>query len=244
MRFDLMGKKEGGFVKSRLPQRVISDADSDFLDELAKLKELPDRVFWKECFNRSKLTRGYTEEKILRLGKLASDCGEEYADKYRDELQGRSITELCRAKGIIINEFAMPQSPTMELFGLFEAPNTISIRADLLRDCNNYLKSSGIGDIIGNINCGDIVLAHEFFHFVECKNEESIITCTYTEPHGLLGTGRVVPALGEIAAMSFARRLLLLDWNPFILDCVMMSMNNLPAARAIAGRLLHFDNEA
>ncbi|MCI7623038.1 MAG: hypothetical protein MSS54_01770 [Clostridiales bacterium] len=238
---DIFRKKEGGFVKSRLPQRVISDSDEEFLKLLERVKQLPDSVFWRECFNRSRITREYSDEKVLRLGEMASECGERYADEYRDELDEGSVPALCNKHGVTIEELAIPQSPMLELFGLFEAPNKISVRADLLQKCDDYVKKAGIDAIIGPVSCSDVLLAHEFFHYVEWENRDSIITCTYTEPQGLLKTERIIPALGEISAMSFARRLLSLDWNPFMLDCVMMSMDNIPAAETIARRLLSLD---
>lgn len=234
-------KEEDGFSQSRLPQRAVNGTGADFPALLKAVKALPDSVFWEECFSRNRITKKYTPKKMLALGQMASDCGEEYAEKYRGELADGSMLELCRKNGITVRELTIPQSPAMELFGLFESPNTISIRADLLQECDDYVKAAGISAVLDGVSCGEVLLAHEFFHFLECKYEACIFTCTYTEPQGLFAVPRNVPPLGEIAAMSFAKHLFRLSWNPFMLDCVMMIMDNLPAAAVIAERLLRFN---
>ena len=242
MIFDLPSKEEDDFLQGRLPQRNVSEVDADFLALLKEVKDLPDSTFWKECFSRNKTTKKFSQGKMLRLGQMASDCGKEYAEKYRAEFAGGSMKELCLKNGITIQKFTMPQSPAVELFGLFEAPNSISVRADLLQECDSYVKSTGISTVLDGVNCGEVLIAHEFFHFLEYRNEKSIITCTYSEPQGLFAKRRSIPLLGEIAAMSFAKHLFQLSWNPFMLDCVMMSMDNIPAATVIAERLLRFDH--
>lgn len=232
--------KEGGFVKSRLPERTVNGRDEQLLAMLLEIKRLPDRIFWRESFLRGALSRKWPEEKMLSLGQQASDCGKGYAKEFAPGLAGGSMRELCSRNGIAISGFDMPLSSGLEIFALFETPDIISIRDDLLANCDAYAADSGIYDVLGSFGCEEIILAHEFFHFIEYRDESSIFSCTYTEPSGLFKKQRAVPALGEIAAMSFAKELLNLEWNPFVLDCVMMSMNNMTAAKTIAQRLIDF----
>lgn len=232
--------KEGGFVKSRLPERTVNGRDEELLEMLSEIRELPDSIFWRESFLRCALSRKWTEEKMLSLGQKASDCGKDYAKEFAPGLAEGQMRELCARSGIVIGGFDMPLSSGLEIFALFETPNIISIRDDLLANCDDYAAGSGIYEALGSFVCEEIILAHEFFHYIEYRDEGSIFSSTYTEPSGLFKKQRTVSALGEIAAMSFAKELLGLEWNPFVLDCVMMSMNNMPAAKAIARRLIEF----
>ena len=225
--------EEGGFSASRLPPDT-SPAGEDFALSLARLRRLPDEDYWRECFRRFRQTRGWSEEKMERLGRLASACGEEQAACFA----GESVEELYAARGLTLRELEPPPPGAMELFALYEAPGTVSLRSDLLREADEYLRSAGLDSLLGGRSCREVILAHEFYHDLECSEGRAVFTAAYRERSGLLGLQEQVPALGEIGAMSFARRLLSLDWNPFLLDCVILYPRNPGAAEAIAGRLL------
>ena len=126
----------------------------------------------------------------------------------------------------------------MEIFALFEPPDKISIRTDLLKNCDGYFSSSGLYDVLGIFSSKEVILAHEFFHYIENRDEGNIFTRCYKEPCGFFKHYTELPPLGEIAAMGFARALLGLSWSPFLLDCAMMGMNDMISAMAIANRLL------
>lgn len=215
--------------------RKVSVPDAEFAGRIAGLAAAPDEIFWQESFLRSAYTRNKPRQEVCGLGGRADKCGRLYGRQV--PLNGRTVEELCVENGMEIQGFSMPTSPDMEIFALFEPPATIYIRADLFADCDRYISDSGLSEVLGAFCCKDVVLAHEFFHFLEDRDCRTIFTRTYREPAGLLRRKTALPPLSEIAAMSFAREMLHLPWSPFILDIVMMSMYDMDSALTILRRL-------
>ena len=227
--------KEGGFWTSRLPQKENENSRKDELPALlAALRDLPDESFWRECFGRYPQTASWPAEKMDELGRRASVCGEEQAVRFA----GQSLEGLYGAHGLHVGELEQTQASGMMLFALFEAPDRVLLRSDLLEAAEDYVKSTLPGLLREDLSCRALILAHEFYHYLECREDSELFTAAYRERSGLLGLPAVVPALGEIGAMSFARRLLSLEWNPFLLDCVMLAGTSPHSAAAIAKRLL------
>lgn len=215
--------------------------EAEFTDRIARLISAPGEVFWRECFLRGASTRSRTIPEVRDLGGKAEACGRSYARQF---MPLRAPMEaLCREIGLDIRAFAMPESPSMEIFALFEPPATIFIRPDLLADCDAYIQKSGLCQALGRFRCEDVVLAHEFFHFLENRDGGEIFTRAYREPAGLFRRKNPLPPLSEIAAMSFAGELLGFHWSPFLLDSVMLHMHDMLSALAIVERLERFAAE-
>lgn len=195
----------------------------------------PDAVFWRECFLRSACTREKSPQAVVELGTRAEACGRTYGRAVR--AGGRDISQLCRDNGLAIRELAVPKSPGMEVFALFEPPDAIYVRTALLAGCDRLIRDSGMDAVLGRFCCMDVVLCHEFFHFLEMRHRESIFTRTYREPVGPFKRRAQLPPLGEIAAMGFAREVLGLKWSPFLLDCILLGIDDAPSALALLGRL-------
>lgn len=223
------------------PFPEVGPPEAEFTGRIAGLISAPEEVFWRECFLRNASTRNRTIPEVRTLGGRAEACGQTYARQFMP--LRTPVDALCRENGLEIRGFAMPESPSMEIFALFEPPATIFIRPDLLADCDAYIQKSGLCQVLGSFRCEDVVLAHEFFHFLESRAGGEIFTRVYREPAGLFRRKAPLPPLSEIAAMRFARELLGLPWSPFILDSVMLHIHDIPSALAIVKRLERFAAE-
>ncbi len=204
---------------------------------ISALGALPPQRFWVECFSRYASSRSLSLGAMLTLGGQAAQCGERYAQTLL-ETSRDPVEDLCAALGLKLREFTMPPSPSMEVFALFETPNTVYLRSELLKNAGEALEKQGIFDILGEFDLREVILAHELFHFLEYRDADTIFTRTHREAVGRFRRKRELAALGEIAAMHFAAKLCGLPWSPFLLDCVMMSVTDVPSALAIAHRIL------
>lgn len=207
--------------------------DQNFVGRIARLASAPAEVFWRECFLRSALTRQKSIKDMRTLGAAADACGRMYGIRS----EGARASQLCAENGLEVRELTIPELPNMEIFALFEPPSEILVRAGLLSGCDRLVKESGMDAFLGDFCCVDVVLCHEFFHFLETRDSKTVFTRTYREPLGFLGRKVCLPPLAEIAAMGFAQEMLGLEWSPFLLDCVMLYANNMPSALAMLERL-------
>ncbi len=209
-------------------------ADVQFARRIAMLSAAPPEIFWRESFSRSAATKAKSWKEVHSLGKRASDCGRLYGKQAARRRE--SVSELCLASGLSIQELSAPPSPQRELLGLFEPPYTIFVRTAFMDRCDRYLADSGLDRVLGTVCCRDIVLAHEYFHFLETRDYKTIFTRTYTEPCGIFKRRSTLAPLSEIAAMSFAQELLGLSWSPFLLDWIVLSLSDRHSALSVLER--------
>lgn len=205
------------------------------ITRIAHLASAPAEVFWRECFLRCAYTREKPLREMYRLGAQADECGRRYGRELRPAK--KSVLELCEEYGLEIRELAMPESPEMEIFALFEPPARIFVRTALLTACDRFVRDSGLDTALGRFCCMDVVLCHEFFHFFETRESRTVFTRAYREPVGLFRRRTALPPLSEIAAMGFAQEVLGLKWSPFLLDCVLLGMSDATSALAVVERL-------
>ena len=220
----------------------VRAVDPQFAGRLTRLASAPADVFWRECFLRGAYTRDRSLEAVRALGARADACGRTYGREMRPE--GKSAAALCAENGLEIRELAMPETPEMEIFALFEPPSRIYVRTALLSGCDRFIKESGVDAVLGQFRCMDVVLLHEFFHFLETRDSGTIFTWTYRESRGLFRRKMRLPPLAEIAAMGFAQEMLGLAWSPFLLDCVMLCVDDGASALAMLERLERFAAES
>lgn len=209
--------------------------DRDFEKRVAQLAFAPAEVFWRDCFLRSAYTREKPPEELRALGVRADACGRRYGRELRRDCV--SVSSLCAKNGLEICELFMPEQPEMEIFALFEPPSRILVRTTFLSECDRLVKEREMDTFLGRFRCMDIVLCHEFFHFLEDRDRKTVFTRIYREPRGFFGRKVCLPPLAEIAAMGFAQEILGLEWSPFLLDCVMLYVNEQVSALAMIARL-------
>lgn len=207
---------------------------TDLVTGIERLSGAPVAVFWYECFLRSAFTKGKSFARMYELGSKADACGRMCGQRMR--AQGKPISELCMENGLNIRELAMPESPVVEIFAFYEAPADIFIRSGLLNDCDHMIHHTGMNRFLGEFRCMDVILCHEFFHFLETRDSGAMFTRAYQEPVGFFRKKTCLPPLSEIAAMGFAQEFLELDWSPFLLDALLLSVNDAQAGIAMLER--------
>ena len=175
---------------------------------------------------------------MLSLGQRASAQGKALGEGFRPALIEKGLDGLYAAAGLSVQELSLPDPPGLTLFALYESPDRVSVKSALLDDCDRYVRSPELEAILGPFSCRETFLAHEFYHHQEYLRPEELFSASYREPRGLLKTPVPVSPLSEIGAMSFARALLALPWNPFLLDCVALARERPVSAGELCSRML------
>jgi len=177
------------------------------------------------------------EEEII---KGSINCGIAEADKLKEKYGDLTVAEIAKELGIEIEYHKEQSALDFVYFGLFESPNKIFIYDNNIEKAVLLLKELRIKNF--NVEFKDIVLAHELFHFID-EHDSSLYTNTRTINLWSLGKfythkSKLI-CTGEIAAMSFAKRLLNLDFDPNILDYIFLAAFDLEKAAQLYQRIMN-----
>lgn len=151
-------------------------------------------------------------------------CGRDEALKLRERYGAVSAAEIGDKLGIAVEHKDEQSALDFVYVGLFESPNKITIYNNNIEKAASLLEALDITEL--NTDLKDIVLAHEMFHFIE-EHDPNLYSNTRTIDLwsvGKLYTHRSkLICTGEIAAMSFAKALLGLSFDPNILDYIFLA---------------------
>ncbi|NLM68537.1 MAG: hypothetical protein GX177_00850 [Firmicutes bacterium] len=169
---------------------------------------------------KGRIPAGEAEEIIM----CSIRCGRSEAEKLRDRSGSTGVDEIAKDLGIIVEHREEQSALDYVYFGLFEAPNKIVIYDNNIEKAAAVLEVLNISSLQGDFP--EIVLAHEIFHFLE-EQDQTLYTNTKIIDLWSLGrwythSSKLICA-SEIAAMSFAKTLLDLQFDPNILDYVFLA---------------------
>ena len=220
-------------------------AIAEMLDEGAKL---PDRIWGHYAFYseplKNKVGLPEKEQFIVR----ANECGVDYANRILEENPDLTVEAIAEKLGIVVKRPSSSDGGAQGnriLFSQFVSPNEISIFVECLKKAELVIDKNSLQSFFDGIVLGDILLAHEIFHFLEHQEKKSIFTKTQKID---LWSFKLIPnrsglvCLGEIAAMAFTKRLLSLAWSPYILDIFLVYLYNENASYGLYNRLMRLKN--
>lgn len=188
---------------------------------LEDLTAIPPVEWDQYAFSREPLKGRIPNDKRRSYMEKAMACGVEYAEKMH-ALYGSSDPDVLAEKmGMEVTRPEMPEKADRVLFAEFREPNKIHIYVDALKKCRRFEERPEVARLLGGLDIGKLLLAHELFHSVEERYKSEIYT--HTEKIRLWKLGPVhndshIIALGEIAAMSFAQHLLGIPYSPYVMD--------------------------
>lgn len=206
---------------------------------------LPDAIFDKYAFRRDPLYGKLTPELCTELGEKARTCGQAEAQKLIERYPGKTPMELCDMLGIRQMRQVMPQDQSRVLFAQFVEPNEITLFTDCLDTAGRYAQAEGPLSVLKTEVLVQILLAHELFHAME-KRDRSLFTRAYRLNlwnFGPFHNDSPLVALGEIAGMAFAKKLMRMDFCPFVLDALLLYGYDADAACSICDEILGYAKE-
>jgi hypothetical protein len=203
------------YERPHFPLRSLED----MLRDLAGI-EFED--WYRYVFSREPLNGKFDDEQRKNWMKQSIACGYEYAQRVRQEFGCETPEELAQAFGMDVSYPTFPEKTDRVLFAEFRVPNKINIYMDAVDRVKRYRQQPEIAAILTDkLKITSLLLAHELFHFVEEKYKHEIFT--KTEKVRLWSVGPLhndsgVIALGEIAAMAFAKELTGIPYAPYVMD--------------------------
>ena len=189
---------------------------------LSDLVQIRSGEWSKYAFSRDPIVRKISDAAKLQYMEKAEECGREYARKMSDLYGTGNPEKIALKMGMEVSYPELPKSRVRILFAEFRAPKTIRVYTDTIAKCAPFLSRKEVAEILTpRLNIRHLLLAHELFHAVEDKYRKEIYTKTERIrlwKFGPLHNDSPILALGEIAAMSFARELTHLPYSPYVLD--------------------------
>lgn len=207
------------FFKKRLASLAQPQAPAADPKEMADdLRGLSDLQWGRYAFSREPLEGKFTAEQKDAYTLAANDCGARWADQMAERFGTRNPFRIAQALGLRVETPSTPAGGGQVLFAQFVQPDEITIFTDCLE------KAMELGILrLSRDQLERIILAHELFHAVEEQNPDIY---TRTEKIELwrkpFSNRSSIACLSEIAAMAFAKRLLNLPFNPYVLDVLLV----------------------
>lgn len=184
---------------------------------------LPDSFWGMYALKRDPLFPRIPLEQLSDYIGNSIQCGRSEAAALKMNTGSLSPRELCAHSHIQFTYNMEENGGCSIIFAQFTEPNRIQVSADALKRMDDL----GIWNTLtSRASFEDIILAHEFFHYIEARKAKTIYTRTekiqlWRKP---FSNRSCIHALSEIAAMAFAREYLNLDFCPFALDALMLSL--------------------
>ena len=196
---------------------------------LENLRTVDDRTWGCYAFSRDILCDRIPPGKRDKMIHRALDCGVLWAERIRARTGMSDPFKIAEDLGLDVVESSQPMTERRVLFAQFVPDKRIEImRHPLDIYAGLYQKQTDNERAVLFPTPGEVralLLAHEVFHYIEETHAEEIYT--RTESIRLwkflcFKNDSAIRAIGEIAAMSFAKTLTEADYSPFILDVLLL----------------------
>ncbi len=189
--------------------------------ELLKLNDMEWGLY---AFSRDPLEGKLSAEEKSEMIQEANQCGAEQAMKLIQRLGEKTVREYAEELKIqVINEDS-DGSDNYIVFAKFNYPDKVTIYSGNVKKVEKLIAENDMEELLGHVDIEAMLLAHEMYHFFE-EGDKDIYTKTKKIELWKLGPIHYkskLAALSEIAAMSFARELLHLNYNPYVFDAIML----------------------
>ncbi len=211
-------------------------------DNILKLIELDDIKWGNYAFSKDPLGHKPSKEEKQQMILEANACGIQEAKKLLSLYGDRGIFHYAKKLNINISHNHGEGCDNYIVFAKYQYPNQVTIYLGNVEKTQKFIEDMEINKILGFIDIESILVAHELYHFLE-EHDKAIYTKTKKVMLWKLGfieyQSRLI-ALSEIAAMAFAKELLQLPYNPYLLDIVMIYPHNYDKTQAIVDKMLDF----
>ncbi|TDT62882.1 hypothetical protein [Fonticella tunisiensis] len=208
-------------------------------DMVRELKNIDKNIWGLYTFKREPLNNKISQGEKLVMIERANECGHQEAIKIINKYGKRSCREYAKLLGISISELDNGKSGDYILFAKFNSPNKITVYMDNVKKTKEIVTEQNLNLLIDEVKIDDVLIAHEMFHFIEDNNRE--IYTRKTEimlwKFGPIKYKSKLVALGEIAAMAFAKELLGLSYYPNLFDILLLYPHDEKRAKALYDEL-------
>ena len=165
--------------------------------------------------------------------------GQNMARRTMRQAETRDIRKLCEKFSLNIISLRQFDVCGIQIFSQFSEPNTIFLASEPIRYVRDLI-TRAVPELLA-LPCEEILLAHELFHFLEIQTPyiQTRNTTAVFWRWGKLAWRRILQAPSEIGAMGFAKELLGLEYNPQILDILLLYASAPETAKSLGEELLN-----
>ncbi len=190
--------------------------EKNFVAALLKDKQLSTAQLSQYLLAQDHLYRKISLEQQADLIAKAIQCGQAAAADFSQRLP-----EYLQDQGIIVEPFSEETKKNQFNFVLaeFQLPNKIRLNERLINEGAALIaRQSMLSFFTAAAPLTDILLAHEIFHYIEHQQQLFTLQRQLNYKTGPFKRQARVYALSEIAAGSFVKSLLQLDFHPLLLN--------------------------
>ncbi|MCI1956173.1 MAG: hypothetical protein LKJ21_07350 [Oscillospiraceae bacterium] len=206
---------------------------------MTSLRSVDDECWGRYLFSRDILRDRIPPDRRDEMIAKSIRCGEEYARRILVETNARSVSGIPPFFGLRVHFSDEPATEKRVLFANFTPPDDITIMNQPMEKYDRLLASlprEEVSVLPAGAEIRDLLLGHELYHFTEERYRNEIYT--RTEKIRLWKIFRfqnesTIRALGEIAAMAFARTLARVSYFPALLDVLLLFCYNKDYSRSI-----------
>lgn len=193
-------------------------------ENIRAIIQIDDYVWGQYAFSRDPIRRKISNDRKEELIKKAISCGHEEAMKIKAAYGKQAISEYCKNAGIQVILKESEGSDGYIVFAQYNSPNKITVYQKNIEHVNAWIKDNHLLSLLERIDVKQLLIAHEMFHHLEYTQADIITQSEKIElwRFGPFKHESKMIAVSEIAAMSFARTLMNISYNPYVFDVVML----------------------
>lgn len=201
-----------------------ASSEETFEDKLIQLFNIDDTIYGLYATYEDPISGKIDDTNREEIIQTSLKVGRDLADKVLEESPNKSVADRIEAHNIELVIEEDKENTKFVYFGTYEHKGPITLFKGNISKSERLLKKEEV-DWLSVDKVSDIVLAHELFHFYE---DEYPDLYTNTKEINLWKLGPyqhksklICPS--EIAAMSFTKQLLNLDFNPGAINYLLYS---------------------
>lgn len=190
---------------------------------LTTLLEISDETFAKYLLKQDMLYNKVNQKEFLSLVDRAMNCGKEVAKQIKKDYNAKKVDEYLSFMNIQVEEKNEEVASAFICFGAYTPPNKITVYSANTKKAQSIIDDKKFPELVGTPFI-DVIKAHELFHHIEV-NDKTLFVNKYKillwKVFGYTHKSRLT-SLAEIAAMSFAKELLQLEYHPTALNVILL----------------------
>lgn len=207
-----------------------------------KLIQLTDIEWGNYAFSRDPLNRKVDDNLRTNMIIKANNCGSEQAKKLQSKYGTLSIKDYAEKLCLKIKYEDSDGSDNYIVFAKFNYPDKVTIYQGNIDKVTNLIYENDMDEILEHVDIQSMLIAHEMYHYLE-EQDETIYTRTekiQLWKVGPLKNQSKLMAIGEIAAMAFARELLGITYSPYVFDAIMLYPHDKNKTQTLMDEILQF----
>lgn len=206
------------------------------------LLTLSDISWGSYAFSRDPLNGKLTSQRRRELILDSLHCGTCAAQKLKMLYGCKNVDDYAKQLNIKVIYENTDGTDNYIVFARYNHPDQVTLYRGNTQKAEQLILTENLTDLLEEANVTSVLLAHELFHHIE-NMDSSIYTRTEKQLLWKIGPLKVqsrLIALGEIAAMAFARELLGLSYNPHIFDVILLYPHDIDKTQKLTNEILSF----